>query len=284
MQKPFALARRGNKNNTKIHLQHYTTMKKILISALLPLLYFLSTLFCTYSTQPLTARAAFFSVPVLSASADEQNSYPALSGGYACILTDSVFFYSSPDEKRGVFLLPKSYYVKILDYKSDYCKIEYLYDDASAKKLTGYAKTDQLTFVDYVPQRPYLYYVFDVHYYIDDTINDSSFLNQITATCTYYGDYRIGSKTYCYVLRGETFGYVPKPSDLRVKENLEYETYLAKQETTAPVDSVEDVPNPPSNSSSPAQIAILVVLCLLIPVLSALILRPQKRRRFDLEE
>lgn len=280
MQKPFALARRGNKNNTKIHLQHYTTMKKILISALLPLLYFLSTLFCTYSTQPLTARAAFFSVPVLSASADEQNSYPALSGGYACILTDSVFFYSSPDEKRGVFLLPKSYYVKILDYKSDYCKIEYLYDDASAKKLTGYAKTDQLTFVDYTPQRPYLYYVFDVHYYIDDTINDSSFLNQITATCTYYGDYRIGSKTYCYVLRGDTFGYIPKPVTLSYEENPEYYDRLVQSSET-PQDSSS---LPTTDSSSPAQIAILIALCLLVPVLAALILKPPKRPPYESDE
>ena len=205
------------------------------------------------------------------------------TGTYACIVDEHAYFYSSPDETAGVFLLPATYYVRLLDYGDTFSRVEYFYDGATAKKLIGYAKTTALAFVDYIPVTPYFYYTFDLSYTIGDVAVGEGFLDEITATCTYYGDYNVGSKTYCYVLRGEVFGYVPKPSDLRIKENLEYETYLKEQETNAPVDSVEDKAETPS-SSSPAQIAILVVLCLLIPVLATLILRPQKRRRFDVDE
>ena len=74
------------------------------------------------------------------------------SGDYACILTDNAFFYSTADDKRGIFLLPRTYYVRLLDYGEEYCRVEYLQDSDKAKRLVGYTKTQDLTFVDYTPQ------------------------------------------------------------------------------------------------------------------------------------
>ena len=134
-------------------------MKKFIFTALLPLLYFLYSLFL---------------IPSLPAQAT------AASGSYACVL----------------FLLPESYFVKVLSVDGDYCRIEYLYDDTYTKKLTGYAKTADLTFVDYTPSTPYLYHLFEVRYTIDDSfLENDDFLSQITVTCAYYGDYKIGSET-----------------------------------------------------------------------------------------
>ena len=201
------------------------------------------------------------------------------AGSYACVL-DTVFFCAEPDERRGLFLIPKTYYVKILEYGTSYSKIEYLYDDSHAEKLVGYARSDGLTFVDYVPTRPYLYCLFDVNYVIDgNQIQDSSFLNQITVTCVYYGDYHIGAKTYCYVLRGDTFGYIPKPDSLFYKENPEYAERLEQALPTPTPDS-----QTPKAHSSPTQIALLIVLCLLVPILAALILKPPKRPPYESEE
>lgn len=253
-------------------------MKKSLFTTILSFLYLLSVLL---AGAPV-ARAFFPSQKYLSAkaatlSSDSTSSTPPSAGDYACILSENTFFYSAPDERNGLFLLPVTYYVKLLDYGNEYCRVEYLYDDANAKKLVGYAKTDSLTFVDYLPARPYFYYVFDLRYRIDETLsNDSSFLNEITVSCAYYGDYKIGSKTYCYVLRGDSFGYVPKPDTLHIPQNTEYAEYL---ESLLP-------PSAPSSSSasaqsSPAQIAILVALCLLVPVLAALILKPPRRPPYE---
>ena len=201
-------------------------------------------------------------------------------GEYACILEENAFFYSAPDEQRGLFLLPVSYYVHVLDYGVEFCRVEYLYDDTDVKKLIGYAKTSSLTFVEYVPERPYFYYVFEIRYRIENGgLEDSAFLNEITLNCTYYGDYLIGSKTYCYVLRGGSFGYVPKPVTLSISRNTEYEEWLAAQ--TPPENPTSSEQLSSEEKSSPAQIAILVALCLLVPVLAALILKPPRRPPYE---
>ena len=239
-------------------------MKKFILSALLPFLYFLYSLF-PLAWQPIPAQA-------------NPHSTSPKAGDYACILQDDVFFYSVRDEKYGIFLLPKTYYVKVLELAPDFCKIEYLYDGEYCEKLVGYAQTAQLTFVNYVPQNPYLLYTFSVNYTLDSEEVSDAFLNQITLTCAYYGDYKIGSKTYCYVLRGDTYGYLKKPSDLRYPENTEYAERLNGGEEIPPTDNAKN------SSSNPAQIAILIVLCLLIPVLASLILKPSKHPPINFDD
>ncbi|MBQ7831722.1 MAG: hypothetical protein IJ393_06600 [Clostridia bacterium] len=250
-------------------------MKKFILSAILPIYFLIFALF-PFPMRSLPVRAQ---TPIDSAVSSALPS----PGSYACILSDSTFFYSSADGRRGVFLLPKTYYVRLVEYGADYCKIEYLSDEGNYKKLTGYARTTELTFVDYVPKLPYLYYSFEVSYRIGDSeLNDSSFLTEITVDCIYYGDYLIGSEAYCYVRRGDTFGYVPKPLTLSYTANTEYADYLAAQAALSASDAAPDSSTTPEKSSSPIQIAILVVICLLVPVLAALILKPPKRPFYDM--
>lgn len=237
-------------------------MKKFILSAFVPLLFFLSSFFSPLSFH-LAAAEAF------------------VADSYACILSDEAFFYSAKDEKRGVFLLPKTYYVKILEADEEFCRIEYLYDDAYVQKLVGYAKTSDLTPVPYVPKRPYLYRLVEVSYTIDGgNAQNSGFLDRITVTCAYYGDYRIGSETYSYILRDGSFGYIPKPADLSFEINTEYAEWEAANAEQEKNEEEEQ----PKEQASPAQIAILIALCLLVPVLAALILRPSKRSPYDQDE
>ncbi len=224
-------------------------------------------------------------LPVLNARADTPSSSAQRTpapGAYACILAKGTFFYSAADERKGVFLLPESYYVRLVEYGQEYCRVEYQRNEQDGKRLVGYAKTALLTFVDYVPVRPYLYHVFDLTYTIGNgEAESSSFLTEITLSCVYYGDYRVGSETYCYVLRGQEFGYVPKPVGLSFERNTEYEDYLAS--LTPPPAEKEPEPEQ-SVSATPAQIAILVVICILVPMLAAFILKPQKRQLYPMEE
>ncbi len=210
---------------------------------------------------------------------------PAAEEGerYAYIHTDSAYFYASQNENSGLFVLPKTYFVKVLSTQSEYYRIEYLYDSEYTKTLTGFAKKEDITLVDFIPNEPYLYHVFDVRYTIDgSTAESSDFLDQITLTCAYYGDYQIGSKTYCYVLRDGVFGYIPKPSNLYYAENSEYADYLASTSQNA-------TPNAPQSEDtgegmSAAQIAILVTLCLLVPLIAALVLKSAKKHPYDTDE
>ncbi|MBE7100360.1 MAG: hypothetical protein E7364_01975 [Clostridiales bacterium] len=225
----------------------------------------------------------FSSIPLRTNRAEAATARPQ-SGDYACILTDSAYFYSTADDKRGLFLLPRTYYVRLLDYGDEYCRVEYLRDSDKAKRLVGYAKTQDLTFVDYEPMRPYLYYVFELKYRIEDSeLTTSDFLTEIVLSCVYYGDYKIGSETYCYVLRSGEFGYVPKPSRLYYEENTEYADRLNNSQ---PDDESSETAKKADkkNKSSPAQIAILVTVCLLVPILAGLLIKPPKRPPYDMEE
>lgn len=226
------------------------SMKKCVLSAIL---FCLQLIYC------------FFPPPL---------SVNAVQGGdYACILSDSAFFYASPSESNPLFLIPKTYYVKVLNYAPDYSKIEYLYDGEKVKKVTGYAKTSSLTLVDYTPNEPYLYKLFDIRYTLNGAQGDS--LNELIVTCAYYGDYYIGGKTYLYILRGDTFGYVEKPVGFSYPQNNEYALRHPDTETSATATT--------EKSTSPAQIALLVCLCLLVPVLAGLILRPPRRPPYEEE-
>lgn len=257
-------------------------MKKFLSRAFLPFLLLFTTCFSTFLPHPAKNVPFSYANSLSTVQATAETSAPT-AGDYACILSDDVFFYASADGKRGLFLLPKSYYVRLLEYRSDYCKVEYQTDGGNAKRVAGYVQTSALTFVDYVPSRPYLYYTFDLHYKIEDAEQTaSSFLTEITLTCVYYGDYLIGSERYCYVLRGDEFGYVPKPLSLSFEENTEYADYLASQqpapEVSAPADDTAE------GKTSPVQIAILVAVCLLVPILAALVLKPPRRAPYERDE
>lgn len=251
-------------------------MNKLFFRAVLPFLFCIFSIFSAFSPR-LEAAA-----PLPRATIVAEAAATPVPGDYACILSDDVFLYSEADERRGLFLLPKSYYVRLIEYRSDYCKVEYQRDESDAKRVVGYARTEDLTFVEYLPLRPYLYYTFEVKYRIEDTqTTDSSFLTEITVSCVYYGDYRVGSETYCYVLRGNEFGYIPKPVGLSFDENTEYADYLAS--LTPPEPERSDEPSE-SNQTSPVQIAILIAICLLVPVLAALIIKPPRRPPYETED
>ncbi len=232
-------------------------MKKLTLRAISPLLYFLSLLL---------AVCALFKPTALFASATSLSS-PA----YACILSDNTYFYESETDRSGLFILPKTYFVKVLESQTDYTKVEYLADGSNTRKIVGYCKTSELTFVDYTPKTPYLYSLFNVTYSIDG-VKGAPFLTEITLSCAYYGNYMIGSETYCYVLQGDHFGYVPLPENFSFPRNEEYYENLLDDEPSEPTNG-----KPEEKSSSPAQTAILVLLCVLIPVLAALIVRSPRR-------
>lgn len=252
-------------------------MKKLFLRGLTALLSFYILLLSAF--LPVHTNACFLPVKMSApVQATAQTSVP-LAGDYACILSDGVYFYTVSDGRKGLFTLPKTYYVRLVEYRTDYCKVEYQTDDA-AKRLIGYVATDKLTFVEYLPARPYLFYEFDLHYKLDGAEQtDSAFLTEITLSCVYYGDYLIGSEQYCYVLRGDEFGYIPKPSTLSYEENDEYADYVASLQT--PSEPTPDAETPTAEQSTPAQIAILVAICLLVPILAALVLKPPHRPPYE---
>jgi hypothetical protein len=164
--------------------------------------------------------------------------------------------------------------MKVLETNADFVRAEYLFDDEYTRKIVGFVKTEHLAFVDYTPVTPYCHCLFEISYTLENGgANGEEFLDRITMTCSYYGDYTVGSQTYCYVRRDGVYGYIPKPETLRIERNEEYDKWLHSQAT----------PNPPATSStaseqsSPLQIALLVSACFLVPALAALVLKSHTR-------
>jgi len=203
---------------------------------------------------------------IASASAESEPTY-------ACILTDDVYFYTSESEHSGIFTLPRTYYVKVLSIGEPFTQVEYLTDGEHTQTLRGYCLTEELTFVDYTPVNPYLYATFEVIYTVQDGDENDDLLGKISVTCGYYGNYSIGSKEYAYVLQRGEYVYVPKPADFTYAENGEY---ASRQEPTPPSASTD--------GSDPIRIAVLAVLCLLVPLLAAIILQSSKRHSYEADE
>lgn len=204
---------------------------------------------------------------VVSAGADS-------TAQYACILSEDTYFYETEKSAGGLFVLPKTYYVKVLSIGDEFTKVEYQADTEHTQTLIGYCKTSQLTFVDYIPVNPYLYATFEVIYTAEDAEKDDDLLGKITFTCAYYGDYSIGSKQYAYVLREGEYAYVPKPLGFRYEENTEHAEWLSSQGESPLVDT----------TATPIQIGVLVVLCLLVPLLSAVIIKSSHAPTYDIED
>ena len=201
-------------------------------------------------------------------------SVQAAATEYACILTSDTYFYPSENAAKGLFTLPKTYYVKVLSKGTLYTKVEYQTDSVATQALVGYCLTSQLTFVEYIPVNPYLYATFDVIYTAENAGSSDELLEKLTFTCTYYGDYEVGSKTYAYVLREGEYVYVPKPQDFAYPQNPEHEEWLSSQQPDSPLET----------NATPIQVGLLVVLCLLVPLLSAVIVKSSKSPTYDLEE
>ena len=129
----------------------------------------------------LTALAA--SLTPLSAAAEENELY-------ARVTQAGVYLYAEPDGDSGLFELPQSWFVRVTGETGAYTSVAYL--EGTAAAVYGYCKTEELTFVDYIPETPYLSYI--TSYRVD------------AAFC---GTFSYGSATYCYVYLDGAFGYVP---------------------------------------------------------------------------
>lgn len=201
----------------------------------------------------------------------------AADSSYAYVPTDGVYFYASDDERSELFLLPKTYYVRVLKKGDVFTKIEYLVDDAPYQKLVGYVKSERLEYIDYEPKTPYPRLEFTVEYVPLEGVNSDPLLTPISLSCYYYGEYTVGSKKYAYVLRGEDFAYVPLPKDFTCPLNDEHVNRQPIHSSSSQSDSAQ-------TTADGGQIAVLILLAVLIPVLAALILKTPKRQAFEIDE
>lgn len=138
----------------------------------------------------------------LSASAETAETY-------ARVTEDGVYFYSATDENAGLFILPRTYFVKITGEAGDYYRVRYLDGYGQGAALEGYCKAGEIQLVDYIPETPYLDYSITVTYRAEGGAPSDSFLTEYQVSARFYGEFAYGSSTCYYVRIGDAFGYVP---------------------------------------------------------------------------
>ena len=205
--------------------------------------------------------------PSLPASAEEQTEER-----YAVAAREDVWFYAAENEESGLFLIPYTYYVRVLREGTLFTAVRYLDDAAPYRSVTGFCKTEMLTFVDFVPARPYLRREITVTYTVegDNPMGNGAF-NKLEKRFVYYGTSYAGTARCFYVYADGMFGYVPASQDILYEKNTDYLKQVSGETEEPPAAS-------PAVSPSPVQIVAICAAVLAVLAIAVLILRGKKPR------
>lgn len=198
------------------------------------------------------------SAPVKTASAETLNEV------YAVAPTSDVWFYSEPLDNKGLFILPESYYVRILNDSDPFCQVQYL-------NKTGYCKRSDLLFVDFVPARPFLLYDYTLSYSMENGSSvGNGIFDSIERTVSYYGSFLYGTETYYYVCADGLYDYVPKTQEIIYEHNTDYLTPSSS-------DNNSDNSQPSkSGKLSGVEIAVICIVCAATVAVAFFVLRGKK--------
>ncbi len=152
--------------------------------------------------------------PIAEANAQEEL--------YAVAENPDVWFYREENEDTKLFCIPHTYYVKVISRGEKFTYCEYLKDNAPYRKIQGYCLTDSLTFVDFVPQRPYLFREVTVEYVLPGASLGEGKFNGLKETFVYYGTRYENGQLYFYVGKNGEFDYVPRDEELTFELNTDY--------------------------------------------------------------
>ena len=204
-------------------------------------------------------------------SLPQKEAHADSSEVYAVAPTQEVWFYSEAEESRGLFILPQSYYVRVLSDGDPFCRVEYLDNADGFTRLTGYCKRSDLLFVDFIPARPYLHYGLELTYTIDNgTHIGSGGLSSITRTVSFYGTYKNGTALYYYVYADGVFDYVLATQEVNYELNTDY---LAAASGEVPPDGQN-----PEEGLTGIQIAVICIVCAATVAVAFFVLRGKKPR------
>lgn len=206
---------------------------------------------------------------VLPAHAAAEEDAPS----YARVTEEGVYFYSAPAAGAGLFILPRTYFVKIVGTAGEYLRVRYLDDSGDGRALEGYCRTDEVTPVSFTPQTPYLVYSVLVTYSAGEGAAPDSDLSEYTVSADYYGEFAYGSAACYYVRIGGKFGYVPA-SACSVVDYPENTEHLFEE-------SPSDEGNSPQKSGAPGAAGIVLICVLAVAALGALyfLFRPAKAKK-----
>lgn len=217
--------------------------KKLRAVAALSVLFVLSALSALF---PFTSIA-----PPATVSAEE-------SASYARIVQEDVWLYESASDGAGLFILPRTYFVRVTGDAGDYYAVEYL--SGSSNAVRGYCKKSEAELVDYIPVTPFLVYEVEVTYTADGGLMPDSPLGELTFSACYYGSFPYGSALCYYVGIDGKRGYVPASAC----------SVVSYPENTEHTETEEDPAPNPSVSAGAGAVSVVLICALAVAGVGAL--------------
>ncbi len=200
-----------------------------------------------------------------AASADELR--------YAVAADSNVWFYTAESESARLFLLPETYYVRVLFEGEVYTAVEYLVNDDPYRKIMGYCRTDAITPVSFIPARPFLKKIVSVTYTIPDNggFGDEDFYD-IRKTFVYYGKRYENGQLYLYVLSEGKFGFIPADIEPEFERNDDYLTV-----PSGPASSDKEPSSSDMGGTSTVQIVAICLASAAAIAIAVLVVRGKRR-------
>ena len=184
---------------------------------------------------------------------------------YAVAADSNVWFYAAESESERLFLVPETYYVRVLNEGEIFTAVEYLVNDAPYKKVMGYCRTEALTFVDFIPARPFLRKQITVTYTLPGPGTLGGEFSGVEKTFVYYGMRYDAGGLYFYVLADGKFGYIPAEEPIEFERNDDWLSV-----PTPPTSGESEAPMP-DDSPSVLQIVAICAVALCALVVAALV-------------
>ena len=196
---------------------------------------------------------------------------------YARVTSPDVYLYEEADENSGLFILPETYFVKILSENGDYYAAEYLCDTPNRTPVRGYCRKTDVECVDYIPETPFLVYETQITFRSSSDDLPEGFIRDYTVDAAFYGTFSYGSSVCCYVEMEGRFGYVPASAC----------SPIAYPPNTEHTDTASDgQPSDPSSAAQPDPVNIVLICALAVAALGAVwfLFRPAKKQAHPLDE
>lgn len=187
---------------------------------------------------------------------------------YAVAAQQGVWFYSAENEESGLFQIPYTYYVRVIREGTLFTAVQYLDNAAPYRAVTGFCKTDDLTFVDFIPARPFLHLEITVVYNIaGETLMGGGAFDKLEKTFVYYGTSYSGTARFFYVMADGVFDYVPATQEIVYELNTDY---------LAPSSAETEPPAPSASSPSALQVTVICAVGLALAAIAVFVLRGKR--------
>ena len=201
---------------------------------------------------------------------------------YARIQQDC-YLYEKEAEDSGIFILPESYYVKILKRGNVFHQVSYLDDSDFATAVYGYVLASTVKIIEnYTPENPYLEHKLTVTFKVSTALYNIAMQNElleIRLDLPFYGISRVNTKTYNYVNYNNQVVSVDAKACSAVNYQKHPDSFVQNTNSSNNINTAINTPTPTQNYTPLIVIGGIVGLGLLGLGISYFIFNGSKKQK-----